>query len=409
MKVQPIRTRDGEPTPKLVENFTQTNINALELGSGDYRIKEVPGLYIRCRETVKSYQLVRRIDGELVKETLGISGTEPGQLTAKDAKKKAQGSWSAMKPKPAGGLVTLEGAFGSYLAGMGADEESMREHPNQSELKPRTVENYRYNLDRYLAKWKKRSLLDIGNDRAGMRTLFERVAKKYGASTANQVARLISVVYRYQRQVDKDLPEPPTVAVKLKTIKARDWALTDDELRAWWTAVQKLDSPVKKVWWQVVLLTGARRESIESVPWSDVDFKTKRIHFATAKRDPYTLPMSEKLTEILQQYRASTDSDSKWVFPSPTKEGEHLRAVRDDKRGVISPSHFRHTLRTALANLGASPESKELMLGHKPKGVSGGYVTLPHVVESFRPWANAVADHYTKILTEKPAEQEPQK
>jgi integrase len=240
----------------------------------------------------------------------------------------------------------------------------------------------------------------VGNDRQGVRLLCHYLIKQRGKASASQAMRTLSAVYRYARRANPDLPECPTVAVDLPTVKPRDWALSPEDLQAWWDAVQALN-PVKRMWWLTCLLTGARRGSIEALRWADIDFEKLTIRFRVTKGDrPYTVPLSDKLNELLTSYRESGEvPPSEWVFPSSQNPEYHLVDVRDDKRGVKSAHRLRHTFRTTLAELGATPDQARLLMGHSLGGdVSSGYITSPLLLESLRPVANAVADHYAKIL-----------
>jgi integrase len=83
----------------------------------------------------------------------------------------------------------------------------------------------------------------------------------------------------------------------------------------------------------------------------------------------------------------------------PKKLDAHLVNVRDDKRGVASAHHLRHTYRTVLAELGATPDQARLLMGHSlGSDVSSGYITAPLLLESLRPLANAVARRYAAVL-----------
>lgn len=125
---------------------------------------------------------------------------------------------------------------------------------SEKPLATKTCRLYAENLDRYLGEWKGRSLESLGVDRAGFR------AHNHGLAVASQTLRCFRAAYNYHRKVMPELPECPGVAVELPSLKPRDWALSDDELRRWWAAVQKL-SPLKRAFWLTPLLTGARRDS----------------------------------------------------------------------------------------------------------------------------------------------------
>lgn len=390
MSVVPIRKAD--PTQRKGVAATQKAIDTLPLNSGTWRVEGIPGLYLRCRAKSKSFFLQRRIAGELVKKTLG-------ELSMKAAKAVSLKTWNNLRPKSApDGAPFLETAIEQYL-----DAKALAE---------KTRKLARYNTARYLAQWKDRSLAEIGRDRAGVRLLQQRITREHGPSTSNQVVRLLSAVYRWHRKVNTDLPESPMVAAEVHNIPARDWAYSDDELRTWWAhsakqgekVVQKgvsTLSTVKKAWWLATLLTGARKGSIEALRWADLDLEKRTIKFRVTKGDrPYDVPMSDPLAAILTRYRKNSDvPPSEWLFPSSVIDGGHLTGVKNPVEGVGPAHRLRHTFRTALAALGATPDQARLLMGHSLGGdVSGGYITSSLLIESLRPITNAVAARYVEVL-----------
>jgi integrase len=373
------KANDAEPGKVVAAN--QKAVDALPLDTGTWRVDGIPGLYVRCRATTKSFFLQRRVRGVLVKETLGPQ-------SMKQARAAAMSTWSRMKPKPAGDAVTLTAALDLYLL--------------DKQLAEKTRFNYRYNADRYLKAWAGRSLHAIGEDRAGVRALQREITKKYGPATSNQVVRLISAVYRWARKQDTSLPECPTTAVEVARIPARNWALSAGELKEWWTAVSTL-SPIKRMWWLTALLTGARAGSIEALRWDNVDFDRKTMLFQVTKGDrPYMIPISDTLAVLLGAYRDSgAVPPSEWVFPSPTKAGFHLVGVKNVKEGVRPAHAMRHTFRTTLAQLGAASDQARMLMGHSMHGdVSRNYITSPLVIESLRPVSNALAREFVKVIPE---------
>ena len=209
------------------------------------------------------------------------------------------------------------------------------------------------------------------------------------------------------------MPEPPTTAVEVEPIPARDWAYAAEELQTWWYSREEKDGktlelgvktlgPIKRMWWITALFTGARKGSIEALKWTDLDLEKKTIHFRVTKGDrPYIVPMSDKLAEFLVQYQGGGEvPPSEWVFPSNVKEGNHIVGVKNDKEGAGPAHRLRHTFRTALAQLGASDDQARMLMGHSMGGdISRGYITAPLLVESLRPVINAIAEHYLKIVS----------
>jgi integrase len=392
----PIRKDAPSPAPGKVVEANQKAVDALPFNSGDWRVAGEPGLFVRCRAQSKSYRLERRVDGGLVKKTLAA-------VTVKEAKAAAMSTWTRMKPKPApAGVLTLEMAIEQFL------ERQREEGP----LAEKTKQIARYNTDRYLERWKVRSLEAIGNDREGIRMLQQRISKEHGRATANQCMRLLAAVYRWHQDTDMDLPVWPRKVAPIHKIAARDWAYSRKELRAWWHCTVEVDGepmergvktlgPIKKMWWLTALFTGARKGSIEALRWEDLNFDTKVIRFTVTKGDrPYIVPLADTLAELLLQYRDSGDvPPSDWVFPSSAREGEHLRDVKNIREGVGPAHRLRHSFRTTLAQLGASPDQARMLMGHSVgNDVSRGYITAPLVVESLRPITNAVSARYAEIL-----------
>ena len=356
----------------------QREIDALPLASGDWSVAGVPGLYVRCGSRTKTFRLQRRVRGRIIWRVLG-------QVTVAEARRIAMTEWAGLKPKPAQNRVTLVEAWQRYVS--------------EKSLAAKTRFLFEYNLNRYLADWKARTLDEIGEDRAGLREFFLRLARTRGAGIANQVLRQLRAVYRYHERVLPQLPPCPTHVVELPRIRPRDWAMSDEELRQWWAAVQQLN-PTKRMFWLTLLLTGARRGSVEALRWRDIDFDKRIVHFRVAKGGrTYSMPAPDLLVELLLRYREQEALPSEWVFASPKKLDAHLVNVRDDKRGVASAHHLRHTYRTVLAELGATPDQARLLMGHSlGSDVSSGYITAPLLLESLRPLTNAVARRYAAVL-----------
>lgn len=368
----------SKPKPKKIVPANEKAVEALPLDSGTWRIRGVPGMYVRSRAASKVYYVQRRIRGRLIKRTIGT-------MPLKRARVAAMREWGKLRPVPVGGRRTLQQAFDEYLA--------------QKALSSRTKETYSFAFSRYLREYHGRSLDDIGADRAGVRALYHDLADRYGKASAALSVKLLGAVYRYQRKTDANLPECPTTAVSMPALKSRDWALSPDELKTWWEGVQTL-TPIRRAWWITTLLTGARKGSVEALQWSDLDLNKKTIRFCVTKGDrPYMVPMSDKLAVLLTEYRASGKvPPSDWVFPAPGNGG-HLVDVSDAKRGVKSPHHLRHTFRTILAELGASSDQARLLMGHSMGGdISRGYITPSLLVESLRPVTNAVSERLAAIL-----------
>jgi integrase len=370
---------------------TQKALDALPLDSGKFRIEGVAGLYVRSRATSKSFLLRRRVQGRLIEAVLG-------PLEMKQAVKQARAEYDAMKPATHGKL-TLSDAIKTYVEG-----KLTRQRP----LSDTTKRLHLYNLKKYLSALAHKPLASIDpQDVLNLR-------RKLTPATANQVVRLLSSCWRWQRRTNPKLrlPECPINLVDhLQEVKERDWAYADSQLRAWWRSIEgKNDKqlvrgvstlgPIKQAFWCTLLYTGARRGSVEALRWADVDLDRKVLKFSTAKAHrTYTVPIADRLAALLKTYRDSgAVPPSPWCFPSSKIPDGHLTHSRDDKRGVKGAHHLRHTFNTALGKLHASKGDKRLLMGHASSDVNDNYDTDEHLIESLRPLVNAVATKYAEVL-----------
>lgn len=373
----------GGRRERKVVSATQRAIDALPPRSGFWRVEGIPGLYVESLAKTKSFVLQRKVKGKLVKVRLGA-------IPLREAKRRALELWNKLQPKPLYvGEITLEQAVEDYL----------RERP----LSEATLDCYRYAYERFLAPWAKRSLFELAQARLEVRRLISDVAEHHSPALANHVLRLLSAVYRWWRKVDPELPEAPTTAVSAYRLRSRDWALDGVALREWWSRVKHLRNPSHRASWLTLLLTGARKRSVQHLQWEDLDFERQVLRFRVTKRDPYVVPMGERLCEILSQWNRHPERlPSQWLFPSPRKDAP-LQDVWRSKDGLPSPHHLRHTYRTTLAALGAPPDIARLLLGHAPgRDISAHYITAhaPALLETLRHWTNKVCEAYEAILGE---------
>ena len=358
---------------------TQRAVDKLALDSGAWSVRGCPGLYVRALKKTKTYFVQRRVRGRLIKRGLGA-------LSMKDARSEASRIWNTLAPRATGTTtLTLRDAIDSYI--------------ERERLATSSKALYRNYATRCLGDWLDRRLSDIGTDRWGVDQLYKDIRNKHGAAVANGALRLLGGAYNWcRRKYDPWLPESPTTAIDFARIPPRDSALSDDELRAMWVNVSKL-TPVKQAVWTLLLLTGARSGSACAMRWEHVDLELKVILFATAKGDhPYSVPAADRLIEYLKEYREKA-IPGPWVFPSRTRPGEHLSSPRSYRDGVTNPHALRHTYRTALVGLGATEDVARLLLGHSLTGnVSRSYISTGLLIEPLRPFVEAVADRYVKVL-----------
>jgi len=139
-----------------------------------------------------------------------------------------------------------------------------------------------------------------------------------------------------------------------------------------------------------ILITGKRRTEAMSLKWSNVDFKRGTVTLDKLKGDSKidVIPMTDVLFTMLD-YRyhmngntQSTRKHPMWVFQSrsgdrhigyPDKALASLNKNLDIKF-QLSSHDFRRTFATATRELGLSNEDLAILLNHKKRDVTEGYV-----------------------------------
>lgn len=366
---------------KKVVEAAQPAIDALPAGSGEWKVKGILGLTVWCGRHRRSFRLVRRVNYRLVKRTLQARSLA-------EAKREVIRVWRTLTPPPpdAQPVPTLQEALEAYIG--------------SKNLAPRTSEDYAATIRRYLSDWLSKRLDTLAADRAGFRKRMLDIERKHGRATAALLIRTYRAIHNWHRKVLPELPESPTVACETPRVKARDWAMSDDELRAWWARVRELPA-AKRVWYLTALFTGARAGSVTALKWDDIDLDRRLVRFRVVKGDrPYVIPLPERLAGILAEYRANEwlANNEGWVFPSTRRKGQAF-TWQMKTRGVAPPHRLRHSMRTRLAEAGAPPDLARVALGHSlGQNVSERYITASLLTEAVRPLLNRVADKYAEVL-----------
>jgi len=181
----------------------------------------------------------------------------------------------------------------------------------------------------------------------------------------------------------------PLMGMRRGKEKARSRVLTDEEVKALWSALDLERKEIDiyrptKLALKMILLTGQRPGEVAGMKWEDLDGQWWTIPATATKtreenRVP-VLPMAEKVIEEARVYSGGTG----FVFASSYNVGEPLtvralsNAIRRHRAEMgisdrFTPHDLRRTLRTRLAEAGVSDIVAERLLGHKLQGVLGIY------------------------------------
>lgn len=105
---------------------------------------------------------------------------------------------------------------------------------------------------------------------------------------------------KYQGIIHGDIAQDHNVrkVVPVSASKAGD-CLQKEQLKIWFSAVRSLNNPIASAYLQVLLLTGARREEIASLRWSDVDFKWSSMRIKDKIEGERIIPLTPYVSELL--------------------------------------------------------------------------------------------------------------
>lgn len=368
-----------------------------------YLDTKTPGLQLRVTDSgVKTFVLRRRIrGGEPERVTLGRFP----DLTIEQARRMADEyrpdlsegkSVNAQRRAAKVQSVTLGEVLDDYLA--------------SRDLKESTAREYRALLTRYMSDWLKRPVLSITRDMVERR---HQEASERSAAKANATMRVLRALLNYAAGKYEDAEGKPILSdnpVKrlsaTKTwnrVERRRTVIKPHQLEAWFAAVQAEAEahPVTGDYFQLVIMTGLRREEAARLKWTDVDFKAKTLTVVDTKnRDPHTLPLSDYLFDLLTR-RCEADSTGVYVFPGSGRAGYLNTPAKAIERvtaqsGVEFCTHdLRRTFITIAESLDIPAYALKRLLNHRNSSdVTAGYIVID--VERLRGPMQQITDFILK-------------
>lgn len=155
--------------------------------------------------------------------------------------------------------------------------------------------------------------------------------------------------------------------------KARADVLQREQLAPWFTEVRKL-TPVPAAYLQALLLTGARREELMRLRWTDVDFQWKALRIRDKVEGERTIPLTPYVAQLL----AFLPRRNQWVFSSPLSAGGRLQDPRAAHGRALKAAGLPHlTMHGLRRSFGSLAEWVECPVGivaqiqgHKPSALA---------------------------------------
>lgn len=185
----------------------------------------------------------------------------------------------------------------------------------------------------------------------------------------------------YQGIIPSDITQDRNVRkmVPVSASKADD-CLQKEQLEGWFAEVKRLSNPVISTYLQVLLLTGARREEIASLSWSDIDFKWSSMRIKDKVEGERTIPLTPYVSSILSELAKFSNVDTStdcWIFCSDSKSGRIVEPRKAHNRALSQanlPHISLHGLRRSFGTLAEWVEVPTgivaQIMGHKPSALA---------------------------------------
>lgn len=358
--------------------FTEARVRDLPLGSGIHRDTEVKGLMCIAHKTTRTYAVqgdVRRNKRLVRSVRVKIGKTDHIRLA--EARKKARELMNQIQS----GVDPTAGPEESGIT----LEQALEAHLSERDLRERTASDYRYHVEKYLSRFRRRAVADIS--RQDVRDLYDQMRTRNGPTVAAGVMRSLRALVNTAMRLDETIERNPVEAVRVPQPKRR--RVGELDVGEFWLRTGDM-APCARDLARAFLLTGARRSTLLSIRRDDVDLERGVLRFGHMKTmEEWAFPMGPHLTSMVaERMEADVPLDSEWLWPSPISKTGHVEAPRR-REGVPSPHELRHHARTLMIAAGVPYAESALLLGQRLPGASGGYVHQAHLVEALRPHAAA--------------------
>jgi integrase len=332
-------------------------MKAPKSGQVEYFDQGYPGLSLRVSYGGrKAWSLFYRLNGKLSRVSLGIypstSLAEAREAWRETRKQVAAG----IDPSQAKGAARLSTGFSEVVREwLVRDQAGNKSAAAIARLMETT----------FIPLWGTRPITEI--TRRDVRDVIDGIADRGTVIRARRIHAALHRLFAWAVSRDIITANPMTGLGKPGSETSRDRVLSDDELRQVWKAAENLGYPFGPAH-QLLVLTGARREEIGQLRWSEIENDTIRLEGSRTKNGaPHDIPLSAPATALLY----SLPRIGEFVFAidenRPVSAWSKAKA-KLDVIAPIAPSWRVHDLRrvcaTGLQRLGVNLQVVESVLGH---------------------------------------------
>jgi integrase len=418
--------------------FTQATVERLKppaKGYIEYWDNQCPGFGLRVYATGrKTWRALYRVDGKLIPETIGTTGTFPNVADARQrARESLQKATAGINPvvqrqqqadqeaarqaqEAAAAQATLGAAIDRYLTERPADRER---RPMSREYFVETSRTLIKNVKR--TQLGSRPLAEITSDEIRRHV---RAIAKTTPQQANHTLVYLKAALGWA--VDEGLIDRnPAIGVKLPAQRVeRERALSDDEIRLFWLACEQIGYPFG---WhaQLLLLTGQRRDEVAQMIWGELNHDNT-VWTLPSERTKNGRAHIVHLAPLAREILEKIPRRSRWIFTTGMRGSDaaisgwaqakaRIAAAMQAKSDRQIPRWTLHDLRrscaSTMAELGVAPHVIDKILNHSSGKISGiAKIYNRHDYRDQRKLAlQALARHVEALIgLERPAPEEPE-
>lgn len=281
-------------------------------------------------------------------------------------------------------------------------------------LRPATIRQYEYTLNRICAKWHSRPLISLS--KRDILHLLEGLEMEGKLALADATYRYLNRFFRWCFERDYIERSPMEGIRWTHHVGSRERFLEPSEISDVWNGIKRLGYPFGPML-QILLLTGQRRDEVAGMRWSEISFDENNPIWEipserTKNKKRHLVPLVPDVLKIL----VACPRESEFVFTttgrtpvsgfSKTKSRlaeiiSKVRSARGDKEDLADWRFhdFRRTFSThASETLGVEPHIIEATINHMSgtkAGVAGVYNRATYLTgrrEALSRWATYVIE-----------------
>ena len=176
-------------------------------------------------------------------------------------------------------------------------------------------------------------------------------------------------------------------------------ALEIAQLPAWFAGTDKLQSRAAAAYLRALVLTGARREELAGLRWTDIDWQWHKLTIADKVEDTRVIPLTPYMAHLLgalPRAKLKDGTPNAYVFASPMSASGRIAEPRAPHANVLADAGIPHVsihgLRRTFSLLGeaagAPAGAIAQVMGHKPSAIAEGY--RPRSIDALRPYLSQI-------------------